>query len=171
MLLRSTAQQGGQERKLQSATVRVFEGQTATISIVHQVPYIAGAEVSGRPGAWLVDPIVHVLPYGLVVEATVRPEVGGTHVVEGRFLRMAPDTPVRTMPWDFGVGTPINVELPVMHEVSRPFRASLAPGGSVSIPMPALPSDRTRTATTSTTLTLTLTDVRAADAPAPTPTK
>ncbi|MFO0931147.1 MAG: hypothetical protein U1E39_00405 [Planctomycetota bacterium] len=166
-----TAQQGGQERKLQSPTVRVFEGQTATISIVHQVPYIAGAEVSGRPGAWLVDPIVQSLPYGLVVEATVRPEAGGMHVVEGRFLRMAPDTPVRTRPWDFGVGTPMNVELPVMREVSRPFRASLAPGGSVSIPMPALPSDRTRNDTTSTTLTLTLTDVRSDEAPAPTPSK
>lgn len=166
-----TAQQGGQARKLQSPTVRVFEGQTATISIVHQVPYIAGAEVSGRPGAWLVDPIVHVLPYGLVVEATVRPEVGGAHVVEGRFLRMAPDTPVRTKPWDFGVGTPIHVELPVMREVSRPFRASLAHGGSVSIPMPALPSDRRRGDTTSTTLTLTLTDVRPDEAPTPTPTK
>ena len=126
-------------RVLTAPQVTAWERQRTTVSVAEQTPYVAGVDVEVSGDAFLADPVIGTLSHGTTLEATARAVGDGTYVVEGRVLGVAVDEPMRERRWDFGVGAPMTLQLPVSREASRPFRVRLAVGERARVAAPAMP--------------------------------
>jgi hypothetical protein len=104
-------------RKLQTVAaprLTVYEAQTGAISVINEVAYVRGFDISGTADARVADPVIGVLNEGLVLGLTAE-SIDDTHV------RLAVDLtlsslvkPVATQ--DVKVlGAPMTVQTPVIY--------------------------------------------------------